>query len=194
MVSPPAASHRRRSNEWGAAGAPLTGEPLRPSRLALGGAVAVILTLSTVALLWRPAPAPGGWVNSHGAALEYRQEARDLSAHGFALAPGWRWPATPRIAETVADGSPISYAVGYGAELADEYWFYSWASRALSLRLSSRARRDALTRLPRIRSTYYYHHALLPADRRSLDQEIAMALHGDLSRLRQDVRANLPPH
>jgi hypothetical protein len=141
-----------------------------PPRSSLYCAAFAILALSSLGLLWR------GPTNSAGSAAsavaEYRKEARALE-----LAPGWRWPAEPPI-------DPDSgYGKGYGAELADSYWFCSWGRRALSPRISARARRQALEQLPKMRETTFYTLSL-PETRTSLDATIERALLGNTSMLR----------
>jgi hypothetical protein len=128
------------------------------------------LLLSGIGLLWRgPANSTG---TAASAVAEYRKEARTLE-----LAPGRHWPVAPPIA------TDSGYGKGYGTQMADSYWFCSWAARALDPRLSSAARRLALAQLPKLRSTYAYKH-YIPDSRASMDAIIDKALRGDTSGLR----------
>lgn len=84
----------------------------------------------------------------------------------------------------------MTYEEGYGATQADAYWFYSWATRAISARdteLRGRALRQAL----RVRDTIFYTKRL-PRDRAYFDLELVRAAQGDMTLLRQDVAANAP--
>ncbi len=161
-----------------------------PSRLALGSAIAVIVLVSAMALLWHPSGAgtAGRWLTPAEAVAEYRQEQAALEARGFRLAPGWHWPAEIEFEKTGPDGAPMVHQQGSGAGRADAYWFASWAGRAVSTRVSRGQRQAALRQLERVRQTLYYRH-LMPESREYLDETIAMALSGDLSRLRQKARA-----
>jgi hypothetical protein len=74
-------------------------------------------------------------------AAEYRSEASRLQ-----LAPGWRWPKELSI-DAGASEAPMHYGKGFGTQMADYRWFCSWATRAVSEKLSARTRRDALEQL-----------------------------------------------
>jgi hypothetical protein len=165
-------------------------ESVGPSRFALAGLFALIVVVSLAGLLYRP-PADSS-MSATVAAAAYRREAQALADRGLVLAPGWKWPRGDALfPRTAPDGSPIGYGPGAGQAQADLYWFYSWARRATSKALPPAARRAALEELLRVRETVYYRR-LIPDTRHYLDQELAAALKGDLSRLRTDVRSNAP--
>lgn len=129
----------------------------------------MIVAISGAALLWHGPTSTAG--SAGGAVAEYRNEARSLK-----LAPGWHWPAK------LPFDNNSGYGKGAGTSRADEYWFCSWAHRALSPSLSPKTRRRALEQLPKLRDTYAYEH-YIPDTRTSADAMIDKALRGDTSEL-----------
>jgi len=148
--------------------------------------------MSAAALLCHPpAGSNGSGLRPAAAASEYAREVGSLAGRGLVLAPGWRWPAGgPAFAAAGPDGAPMEYEKGYGAVRADAYWFYSWASRAVTVN-DPIARRRALEQLLRVRGTMLYRKRL-PEDRASTLQMLERAQHGDLEPLRLWVRVNEP--
>lgn len=151
-----------------------------PLRFSLFVAAAVIVAISGGALLWH---GPVNTVGTRTAAMaEYRSEIGKLR-----LAPGWHWPAKlPGV------GPGFGYSEGYGTRRADDIWFCSWASRAISPSLSPKARREALAQLPKIRNTPSYK-VLIPDTRAYEDAMITQAMRGKTSALRDHVTANCAP-
>jgi len=140
-----------------------------PPRSSLYCAAFAILALSSVGLLWHgPADTAG---SASSVAAEYRKEALDLK-----LAPGWHWPTTLPFTNN------SGYGKGAGTARADEYWFCTWARRALSRSLGLGTRRQALEQLPKLRGTYAYAH-YIPDTRSSMDAMINNALRGNTSEL-----------
>jgi len=159
--------------------------------LAVWMAIAIAVALSAGALYWTPARAgrsgpAGPGMTAQQVAAEYRSEAQSLE-----LAPGWQWPVdvTPRAQGP--DGSPMLYQAGYGVGHADLYWFYTWASTAVSSREPAAARAAALRQLPHVYSTALFTRGLI-TDPSYYRQMIDAALKGDTTRLQEFVRANRP--
>jgi hypothetical protein len=118
------------------------------------------------------------------ATREYRDEAA-----GLTLAPGWSWPEEPIPA--TYQGSEVRYELGYGTQAADQFWFCTWAVRAVEARPASADRIDAVRRLQVFRDMYYFK-VLNEKSRPYVDQELRRALAGELDLVRTDVEANCP--
>jgi hypothetical protein len=151
--------------------------PALPPRSSLYCAAFLIFALSGVGLLWR------GPANRVGTAAyvvaEYRKEAATLQ-----LPPGSRWPAKLPFTGIGPDGVKESYGKGMGTNYADDYWFCSWAKRALDRRLPAAARHEALAQLPSFRNTYEWKHVMPPDTRASENAMIEKALRGNTAELR----------
>ncbi len=113
---------------------------------------------------------------------EYDAEAATLT-----LAPGWSWPKNPVPA--TYRGVEIRYEKGYGSQAADQYWFCSWALRALHSRPDTPVRLEAVEHLEALRNTFYYE-VLHPDSKPYVERELRRAARGNLALLRIDVRAN----
>jgi hypothetical protein len=162
-------------------------------RIGLLAAAAGIVVVSAAACLLAPPFNSGSGVALHSSAVaaEYMGEVRNLEQRGLTLAPGWHWPQqAPPVETTGPDGAPMTYEKGFGVVRADRYWFYSWASRAVSTR-NEAARKAAVQQLTRVRETLFYARRL-PEDRAYTDQMLERAARGDMTMLRQYVVANVP--
>ncbi len=113
---------------------------------------------------------------------EYEAEAATLT-----LAPGWSWPDHP-IPPTYR-GVEIRYEQGYGTQAADQYWFCSWATRALRSRPHTAERHEAVRLLESLRTTFYYS-VLNAHSKPYVDRELRRAARGELAMVRTDVHAN----
>jgi hypothetical protein len=120
---------------------------------------------------------PASW-----ATKEYFAEADHLT-----LAAGSAWPKNPL--NSLRDGDPQMYGVGFGKQAADSYWFCSWSSAALHAP-DQIERNDAVRQLLKIRRLYYYTTAAAPALRSLLNKELNRAKKGKMSMLRADVSEN----
>ncbi len=163
------------------------------SRVALVLAAAGILAMSAAAILISPPvdACRGAGLSPADVVAEYQREARSLQARGLVLPPGRHWPKRGPALDTVGpDGASMTYEKGYGAVAADRYWFYSWASRAVAVS-GSASRRHAIDQLQRVRETLLYQKRL-PEDRAYMDQLLQRAARGDLTLLREYVKANAP--
>ena len=149
----------------------------RQSRRALAWIAVLVLAVTAAGLLWSPSCRSG--LEASGAADQYRREQLVRP-----LAPGWRWPAPP-----FAAGDETGYGPDAGTIAADDYWFCSWASRAVSRGLSAAARRAALGHVAEVRGTALFR-AYVPSDRAAFGAMVSRAVGGDLAGLRVHVRAN----
>ncbi|HEY3002685.1 MAG TPA: hypothetical protein VGJ44_10050 [Kribbellaceae bacterium] len=118
------------------------------------------------------------------ATAEYRAEAA-----GLTLAPDWTWPQEP-IPSTY-QGDEVRYEKGYGKQAADQYWFCSWAVRAVEGRPGSRQRAEAVRQLQTLTSKYYFE-VLNPQSRPYALKELQTAREGDLGLVQRDIEQNCP--
>jgi hypothetical protein len=118
------------------------------------------------------------------ATVEYRAEAT-----GLALAPGWAWPQEP-IPSTY-HGSEIKYEKGYGKQAADQYWFCSWAVRAVETRPGTKERAEAVLQVQALRSKYYFE-VLNAHSKPYVLEELRLAGEGNLDLVQTDVEQNCP--
>jgi hypothetical protein len=118
------------------------------------------------------------------ATVEYRAEAA-----GLTLAPDWTWPQEP-IPPTY-QGSEIRYEKGYGKQAADQYWFCSWAVRAVETRAATKEHAEAVQQLQTLPSKYYFE-VLNPHSRPYVLKELQTAREGNLDLVRKDIELNCP--
>lgn len=116
--------------------------------------------------------------------VEYRTEAASLT-----LAPGWKWPDSP--VPSHMDGDDIMYERGWGKQAADNYWFCSWASRAVNPQVPEAERQQALENVLSIRTKYMY--TIIAANSKpAFDQMLRNAADGNMDDLRRDYELNCP--
>ncbi len=116
------------------------------------------------------------------ATVEYRAEAA-----GLTLAPGWTWPGEP-IPSTY-QGSEIRYEKGYGKQAADQYWFCSWAVRAVESRPGTKERAEAVRQFQTLPSKYYFE-VLNDHSKPYVLKELRMAREGNLDLVQRDIEQN----
>lgn len=132
----------------------------------------------------------GSALSADEARKEYWGEAQHLK-----LAPGWDWPpdtakGTGILDTDPEDGNGMVYGKGYGRSWAVDYWFCSWSDRVISLDISNEQRVAAVSQVERVRQTYMYRATLNKDGQRFYDQMLDQVKLGDLSEMREYVRAN----
>jgi hypothetical protein len=159
---------------------------VKPSLLAKIALAGVVVAVPLAYFAMRPHAARLTGYAPKQTTLEYRGEAAKLT-----LAPGWRWPSNP-IASKAPDHRGMMYERGFGIQAADHYWYCSWASRAVDMRLAPSVRRRAVTVAVSLEDTYYFKRALAPDSRPFVSAFLARAKKGQLAGLKRDVVLNCP--
>jgi hypothetical protein len=153
--------------------------PPLPMALLVALLVAAALLLSACG---KPADKHPTYSSADVATVEYRAEAAVLT-----LAPGWSWPDKP-IPSTY-QGDEVRYETGYGKQAADQYWFCSWAVRAVERPAGTKERAEAVRQLQTL-TTKYYFAVLNPQSRPYVLKELQTARAGDLALVQRDIEQN----